>query len=155
MAGAAAFGVGASVLFLDLPVIISQLMVDDSFYYLEIARNIAHGNGATFDGIHETNGFQPLFQLLIVPVFWLVTDLKLAIYFLKLLEALLLCGSSVLLLRLVLRLTGGDRLAAWLALTVFFFPEPTKGLPICRGLLIGLESGVNAFMILLLLNLFL
>jgi hypothetical protein len=44
-------------------------MVDDSSYYLTIARNLAEGNGLTFDGIHSTNGFQPMWLLVLVPVF--------------------------------------------------------------------------------------
>ncbi|MFN7951447.1 MAG: HEAT repeat domain-containing protein [bacterium] len=33
---------------------------DDAFYYFQIAWNLAHGAGSTFDGIHPTNGYQPL-----------------------------------------------------------------------------------------------
>ncbi len=35
---------------------------DDAFYYLETARHIARGQWPTFDGIHRTNGFHPLWQ---------------------------------------------------------------------------------------------
>jgi hypothetical protein len=44
------------------------LTVDDSFYYLATARNFARGLGFTFDGIHATNGFQPLWMWLLVPI---------------------------------------------------------------------------------------
>ena len=33
---------------------------DDAFYYFEIARHIAAGEGSTFDGINPTNGYHPL-----------------------------------------------------------------------------------------------
>ncbi len=33
---------------------------DDTGYYLEIARNLADGDGFTFDELHQTNGFHPL-----------------------------------------------------------------------------------------------
>jgi len=33
---------------------------DDAYYYLTIARNLAAGVGSTFDGIHKTNGYHPL-----------------------------------------------------------------------------------------------
>jgi len=33
---------------------------DDAYYYLQISRNIALGNGSTFDGIGKTNGYHPL-----------------------------------------------------------------------------------------------
>jgi hypothetical protein len=33
---------------------------DDTGYYLGIARNLAAGGGVSFDGLHQTNGFHPL-----------------------------------------------------------------------------------------------
>lgn len=36
------------------------LTVDDSFYYLQTARNIAAGFGATFDRVEPTDGYHPL-----------------------------------------------------------------------------------------------
>ncbi|SNT40370.1 hypothetical protein SAMN05421770_11186 [Granulicella rosea] len=36
---------------------------DDLFYYLKIAQNLTHGQGSTFDGIHLTNGYHPLWML--------------------------------------------------------------------------------------------
>jgi len=44
-------------------------LYDDSFYSFEIARNIAHGLGSTFDGVTPTNGYQPLYVFLLVPVY--------------------------------------------------------------------------------------
>jgi len=44
-------------------------LCDDSFYAFKIARNIAAGVGPTFDGIHLTNGFQPLYVFLLVPIY--------------------------------------------------------------------------------------
>jgi hypothetical protein len=41
---------------------------DDGFYYLEIANRLARGQGFTFDGVHSTNGFHPLWQLALVPL---------------------------------------------------------------------------------------
>lgn len=34
-------------------------VADDGFYYLQIARHLAAGQGPTFDGLHPTNGFHP------------------------------------------------------------------------------------------------
>lgn len=44
---------------------------DDAYYYFTIARNIANGEGVTFDGFAPTNGFHPLWMLLITPL-WLI-----------------------------------------------------------------------------------
>lgn len=41
---------------------------DDAFYYFQIARNIATGHGSSFDGIHRTNGYHPLWMLVCVAV---------------------------------------------------------------------------------------
>ena len=42
---------------------------DDGFYYLVLAKNIATGRGATFDGLGPTNGFHPLWALCLTPLF--------------------------------------------------------------------------------------
>ena len=51
--------------FLPIHISISRFLYDDSFYYLVVAKNIADGQGATFDGINPTNGFQPLWMVLL------------------------------------------------------------------------------------------
>ncbi len=37
---------------------------DDAYYYFAIARNVAAGQGSTFDGINATNGYHPLWLLI-------------------------------------------------------------------------------------------
>ncbi len=44
---------------------------DDAYYLFSIARNVAAGHGPSVDGIHLTNGFQPLILLFYTPIFWL------------------------------------------------------------------------------------
>lgn len=39
---------------------------DDFFYYLRIAQHIAAGHHSTFDGTHLTNGYHPLWMLILV-----------------------------------------------------------------------------------------
>lgn len=46
-----------------------SLVTDDSFYYLQIARHVADGHGSTFDGIHPTNGYHPLWLVVCVALF--------------------------------------------------------------------------------------
>ncbi len=38
---------------------------DDFFYYLKVANNLAHGQGSTFNGLVPTNGYHPLWFLLL------------------------------------------------------------------------------------------
>ena len=38
---------------------------DDLLYYLKVAQNLAHGRGSTFNGIAPTNGYQPLWFIVL------------------------------------------------------------------------------------------
>ena len=44
-------------------------MPDDAAYFFKIAENAAIGKGISFDGLHETNGFQPLWLLILIPIY--------------------------------------------------------------------------------------
>jgi hypothetical protein len=44
---------------------------DDAYYYLNVALNITHGAGSSFDGINPSNGYHPLWMLCLLPVYWL------------------------------------------------------------------------------------
>jgi peptidoglycan/xylan/chitin deacetylase (PgdA/CDA1 family) len=50
------------------PATLMALTFDDSFYYFELARRLAADQGFTFDGIHPTNGFHPLWLAVISPL---------------------------------------------------------------------------------------
>ncbi len=79
-------------------------LYDDSFYAFQIARNIAHGHGPTFDGVHLTNGFQPLYVALLVPVFLVSGQSQtLPVHLALILSALFTVGTAYLLYRLVVR----------------------------------------------------
>ena len=56
------------VLWADPERVITGFLSDDAFYYLKIARSIAEGRGSTFDGLHPTNGYHPLWMLVVVGV---------------------------------------------------------------------------------------
>lgn len=43
-----------------------NFVVDDGYFYPEIARYIVHGQGSTFNGIMPTNGYHPLWMLVCV-----------------------------------------------------------------------------------------
>lgn len=73
------------------------LTFDDSFYYFEIADNLAAGHGATFDRIEPTNGFHPLWLAICAIPFALGLEGLTAVR--ALLSAqILMWGASVLLL---------------------------------------------------------
>ncbi len=84
---------------------ISMHTTDDTFYYLEVARRIVDGEGSTFDGINETNGYHPL---------WMGLTTALAMVFRSergLVTATLLTGLALAALALVLFVREIDRLA--------------------------------------------
>jgi hypothetical protein len=53
---------------------------DDTGYFYKIARNVVLGKGLTFDGINKTNGFQPLWLYLLLPVAWITRHLSVDTY---------------------------------------------------------------------------
>ncbi len=64
-------GIRLYISWLDIELLFQKCLVDDAFFYFGIAKNIAAGKGATFDGSIMTNGFHPIYALLLVPIFWL------------------------------------------------------------------------------------
>jgi hypothetical protein len=79
---------------------------DDVYYYLEIARHIARGDGFTFDGIHRTNGFHIAWQLLLVPLASFVADDVTLLKAVLVLALALILIASWLVVRLVARIVG-------------------------------------------------
>jgi hypothetical protein len=51
-----------------------EVVPDDSFYYLQIARNLANSGRSTFDGLSSTNGYHPLWMALLSGVAALTDD---------------------------------------------------------------------------------
>jgi hypothetical protein len=54
--------------------LIQKYMGDDSFFYLVIAKNISQSGFSSFDGIHFSNGYHPLWQLLVSGMALIVQD---------------------------------------------------------------------------------
>lgn len=127
--------------------VIDWFTTDDAFYYFQVARNIASGNGITFDGLNRTNGFHPLWMAVCTPVFALAgVDKMLPLRIIVLLLGLLYAGSSVLIYRLTKRILT-EQIAS-LAAVVWAF-----SIYLHRAISIGgMESGINAFFLLLLLE---
>ena len=121
----------------DLLNIIRDVAKDDAFYYFQIARNMAAGHFSTFDGgITQTNGYHPLWLLLITPFYWFV-DAETALFGIKGFEILLIAG-AVLLIATAARLAGQP----WLLL--FALPPLLYGNVV---LFSGLEAAAALFML--------
>ena len=112
-------------------------LVDDGYYYLEIARNIASGNGFTFDGLNATNGFHPLWQIMLVPIFLITRSRDLAAVAVTMLQTLLFAASGFMLYRILLENTKKILLSiagAFFWLFNFWFWS--------KGALTGMETGL-------------
>jgi hypothetical protein len=55
---------------------IASYIYDDGFYYLKIAEHIAAGDGSTFDGTSMTSGYQPLWEVTLIPFAALTSSVK-------------------------------------------------------------------------------
>lgn len=85
---------------------------DDAFYYFQTARNLVGGGGVTFDGLHPTNGFHPLWMLALLPVAHFIADPDVVIQAVLFLTIALNFLSAWLLYRFLRYLVG----RVWLAL---------------------------------------
>jgi hypothetical protein len=75
---------------------------DDAYYYFKVAQNISEGHGSTFDGLHPTNGYHPLWLLICIPIFALARyDLILPLRVLAVVTGVLQVSTAILLFRLV------------------------------------------------------
>lgn len=51
-----------------------HLVVDDAIYYVKPALQLVDGHGYAFDGVHRTNGVQPLWAMVVAGLAFLVPD---------------------------------------------------------------------------------
>jgi hypothetical protein len=145
----------AAIIAINIPAIFSpanSLMnwytSDDSFFYFKIAQNINEGKGVTFDGISRTNGFHPLWLVICIPVFALTRiNLILPLRVLALISILLNAGAAIILYRLVARIISD--LAGFLTALLWAFYPYIHFVTVEQGM----ESGISAFLILLLIYL--
>lgn len=122
--------------------VLTWFPTDDAFYYFTIARNILAGHGATFDGLGRTNGFHPLWMLLLLPLFTLYRFGPLA----PLRAVILMVGLIHGLTGWVLYRAGRQVFHPWIALGLA--ASWTFGyLPWQLTAVGGMESGLNALAI--------
>lgn len=116
-------------------------LYDDSFYAFQIARNMAQGDGMTFDGIHATTGFQPLYVFILVPIFKLAgNDPALPIHIALSMLAIFSGLTGYMLYRITKRYVG---FAAALTATLIWAFSPI----VTRQTANGLETAIASFMI--------
>ena len=111
-----------------------RLLADDAYYYFEVARNIAHGEGVTFDSLAPTNGFHPLWTWVLVPVFALFGDtLWLPIRIAVCLSVVCVAATAIVIQGLLARLgapRAGELAALTWLLNPFTFVLALRGMPV-------------------------
>ena len=110
---------------------------DDAFYYFQIAWHMAEGKFSTFDGgITRTNGYHPLWMLLITPFYWMF-DKETALFAIKAFEIMLVAGGVSLVAA-----------AAWLSrLPWILLFAVLPALYLQGGMLRGMEAAAGLFML--------
>lgn len=100
---AAATTVAVLLVLVVLPALIrpAEFLQDDSYFYLQVARNIVAGLGSTFHGITPTNGYHPLWMAGAVAAMYLANGDKIAaLHIVVLIQAVMAVGVALLFSRL-------------------------------------------------------
>ena len=130
------------------PAHIMPFVEDDFYYYVKVAQNIASGLGSTFNGITRTNGYHPLYLLVLVVISKFAASLAGIFRGLWLVWVTAAAATFLLARKLLERPGTGALLANALAL-VFLIPcihifcqgmEVTLTLPLGLGLLLAFRS---------------
>lgn len=110
---------------------------DDAYYYFKVAQNISEGLGSTFDGIHSTNGYHPLWLLINIPIFTLARfDLILPLRVLLIVMSLINVATAILLYRLI---SGAMSRPVGMLAAIYWAFNPTLQTLFYQT---GLESGI-------------
>ncbi len=128
--------------------LVNGVIVDDTFYYLTIARNIADGSGVTFDRLSPTDGFHPFWMALLIPIFIFENNNFLAIHEVLSLCAIIGAASIFLLYLIFFSLNINPKVK--MALVGFYALSPMILISVSgAGSMNGLETALNIFFILL------
>jgi len=118
-----------------LPFLITNVLPDDAFYYFDIARSIVLGTGSSFNGIDMTNGYHPLWLVVLLPIFKFfyttasdITPIRIALIVAVVLNAI----TAIFVLRILTRFSNDSYVRAlgmivWL-LNPFLLYESINGL---------------------------
>jgi len=130
-------------IFRDMEHLVNFPLIDDSFYSLGLARNLALGLGFTHDGVIQTNGFQPLFVFLSAPLYYIFPqDRVTPVYIVLFAQTILAVITGYIIYRLIKKKLGEN--PALFASFLWFLPVTMFKFDIN-----GLETGLYAFFLML------
>jgi hypothetical protein len=137
------FGTGTAVrliiAWLPLEWQLGHNLCDDTFYYLTIARHAARTGMVSFDGLAGTNGFHPLWLMVISPLYFLPLDDIQAIHVIVT-SCAVLDSLSMVMLSWILRALGLRSGTVILATAAYAF---APALVTYAGPMNGLETSLN------------
>jgi len=87
------------------PYSIIRILPDDCFYYLKTCQYIAAGQGSTFDGIHLTNGYHPLWMVITTALAFFIHNPLVLLKAALGLSILASCFSTIVLYKLLKKIT--------------------------------------------------
>lgn len=130
---------------------ILAVVPDDAAYFFQIAENAASGEGFTFDRINETNGFQPLWLYILIPVYLIYRGTPETMFrVFMIFQTVLLAVSALIIYNVQSRLFPGRVvLACCILFLVFVFLPSVNGmesavLVLMLSVLFALDWGRNA-----------
>lgn len=127
----------------DITTVIQTLIPDDAFFSFQIAQNLLAGLGTSIDGIHMSNGFHPLWTLVLAVVYRLFpapfpnTD---ALYASMIVQVVLMAGMSLILSRIFARFAESAWVRAFGMMVLMFNPF------FLYGTVNGLETPLALFL---------
>jgi len=126
------------IAWVSIPTLIEKTIPDDAFYYFSIARHIALDGSISIDGVTVTNGFHPLWLVLISPFYLMLHhDLDVPVHLALTLGAILDTVTVLLAYRFVRLVTGNS--SAALGSAVVYGLNPRTVLYAANGL----ETALN------------
>ena len=111
-----------------------NFFADDSYFYFQVAWNIARGMGSTFNTLMPTNGYHPLWMLVCILNFKIFASKAAAVHGIGAFISLLDFGALLLLARTLRRVAPG---AWWCAVTIYA--------PFCFLTQLGTEGALSGF----------
>lgn len=100
---------------------------DDAYYYFDLVRSIWGGDGFTTDGVHSTNGFHPLWFLVLLPAGAVLRGTGDGLVVLAQIMSVVLLGISVAGVTTACRMSGCGRVTAVVGGLALWFP-PWRGI---------------------------
>ncbi|PJF31652.1 MAG: hypothetical protein CUN52_02445 [Phototrophicales bacterium] len=141
--------------------VIEQPLLDDSFYYITLGRNLADGKGAMVDDQHLTTGFQPLWGAMSVFPALLTDDLSSLVHLFQWMGVLVSAVACVLVYVLTVEVltqiapiqSGWVTMMAWLNAAVWYW-HPHHIAYSINGMETTLSTCATLFMLVIFLRLY-